>query len=213
MTCPPPVLPPCVEQRLWGSTGTCTHPDGRMETCAAPCDPTLQAFVATPCTWRPVHEGGTWRWQQVRHDMLDDTAGRPGSSGLQGQRADQVAGDHEKKNTSVIVCDKTPTHAWEMTRCSVQMAADTCDDQDRMEAMVPTSVPAGQHGTGDVACLAEPAPPAGLRGHVERSRRLRQALADVPMQILARSSLLKMAALQDGSREESQRQYQAYDTG
>ena len=47
MTCPPPVLPPCVEQRLWGSTGTCTQPDGRMETCAAPCDPTLQAFVAT----------------------------------------------------------------------------------------------------------------------------------------------------------------------
>jgi hypothetical protein len=124
-----------------------------------------------------------------------------------------VAGDHEKKDTSVIVCDKTPAHAWEMTRCSVQMAADTCDDQDRMEAMVPTSVPAGQHGRGDVACLAEPAPPAGLRGHVERSRRLRQALADVPMQIPARSSLLKMAALQDGSREGSQRQYQAHDTG
>jgi len=49
-TCPPPVLPPCVEQRLWGSTETCTHPDGRMETCAAPCDPTIQALVATPGT-------------------------------------------------------------------------------------------------------------------------------------------------------------------
>ena len=77
MTCPPPVLPPCVEQRLWGSTGTCTHPDGRMETCVALCDPTLQAFVATPGTWRPVHEGGAWRCQQVRHDMLDDISRPP----------------------------------------------------------------------------------------------------------------------------------------